>query len=78
MPGNLDDPRSLVRGLTVKGIRVHFIKEGLTFTGADGAMSALLLSMLGAVAEFEGSLIRERQAEGIAIPKAKVAQRNWV
>lgn len=33
-------------------------------------MSTLLLSMLGAVAEFERSLIRERQAEGIAIAKS--------
>ncbi len=31
----------------------------------------LLLSMLGAVAEFERSMIRERQREGIAIAKAK-------
>ena len=34
-------------------------------------MSMLLLSMLGAVAEFERSLIEERQREGIAIAKAK-------
>lgn len=67
---NLDDLRSIVRGLTAKGVRVHFVKEGLTFTGEDNAMSTLLLSMLGAVAEFERSLIRERQAEGIAIAKA--------
>lgn len=67
---NLDDLRSIVRGLTDKGVRVQFIKEGLMFTGEDGAMSTLLLSMLGAVAEFERSLIRERQAEGIAIAKA--------
>lgn len=67
---NLDDLRSIVRDLTGKGVRVEFIKEGLTFTGEDSAMSTLLLSMLGAVAEFERSLIRERQAEGIAIAKA--------
>jgi len=67
---NLDDLRAIVRDLTAKGVRVHFVKEGLTFTGEDNAMSNLLLSMLGAVAEFERSLIRERQAEGIAIAKA--------
>lgn len=66
---NLDDLRAIVRGLTDKGVRVEFIKEGLTFTGEDSAMSTLLLSMLGAVAEFERSLIRERQQEGIAIAK---------
>ena len=32
-------------------------------------MSVLLMSMLGAVSEFERSVIRERQREGIAIAK---------
>ena len=48
-----------------------FHKENLTFTGNDDAMSKLLLQMLGAVSEFERSLIRERQREGIAARKAK-------
>ena len=34
-------------------------------------MSNLLLSLLGAVAEFERSLIRERQREGIELAKKK-------
>ena len=34
-------------------------------------MSVLLLSVMGAVAEFERSIIRERQAEGIKIAKTK-------
>ena len=34
-------------------------------------MSRLLLSVMGAFAEFERSLIRERQREGVAIAKAK-------
>ncbi len=33
-------------------------------------MNTLLLSMLGAVAEFERSMLFERQREGIAIAKA--------
>jgi DNA invertase Pin-like site-specific DNA recombinase len=68
---NLDDLRRLVETLTAKGVRVEFLKEGLTFTGEDSAMSKLLLSVMGAFAEFERSLIRERQAEGIAIAKTK-------
>jgi DNA invertase Pin-like site-specific DNA recombinase len=52
------------------GVRVEFVKEALTFTGEDSAMNTLLLSMLGAVAEFERSMILERQREGIAIAKA--------
>jgi DNA invertase Pin-like site-specific DNA recombinase len=34
-------------------------------------MSNLLLSVMGAFAEFERNLIKERQREGIAIAKAK-------
>ncbi len=49
-------------------MRVQFAKEQLTFTGEDTAMATLLLSMMGAFAEFERSLIRERQREGIALP----------
>jgi DNA invertase Pin-like site-specific DNA recombinase len=73
---NLDDLRRLVETLTTKGVRVEFLKEGLTFTGEDSAMSKLLLSVMGAFAEFERSLIRERQAEGIAIAKANGVYRG--
>lgn len=68
---NLDDLRRMVKELTGRGVAVKFHKEGLTFTGDDSPMATLLLSMLGAVAEFERSLIAERRQEGIAIAKAK-------
>lgn len=68
---NLDDLRRTVQTLTARGVQVKFIKENLVFTGDDSPMSNLLLSILGAVAEFERSLIRERQMEGIAIAKEK-------
>lgn len=68
---NLEDLRRVVRELTAKGIAVEFHKENLKFTGEDSPMNTLLLSMLGAVAEFERSMILERQREGIAIAKAK-------
>ena len=67
---NLEDLRRIVRELTTRGVVVKFQKEGLSFTGEDSPMSNLLLSMLGAVAEFERSIILERQREGIAIAKA--------
>ena len=67
---NLEDLRRIVRELTGKGVRVEFVKESLTFTGEDSAMNTLLLSMLGAVAEFERSMILERQREGIVLAKA--------
>jgi DNA invertase Pin-like site-specific DNA recombinase len=66
---NLDDLRRMVQDLTGKGVHVQFVKENLTFTGEDSPMSNLLLSLLGAVAEFERSMIRERQREGIALAK---------
>jgi DNA invertase Pin-like site-specific DNA recombinase len=66
---NVDDLRRIVQNLTGKGVCVQFIKESLTFTGEDSPMSNLLLSLLGAVAEFERSMIRERQREGIALAK---------
>jgi DNA invertase Pin-like site-specific DNA recombinase len=70
MARNLDDLRRIVLGLTSRGVRVEFTKEGLSFTGEDSALSKLLLSVMGAFAEFERSLILERQREGIAIAKA--------
>jgi DNA invertase Pin-like site-specific DNA recombinase len=66
---SVDDLRKIVLDLTRKGVHVQFMKENLTFTGEDSAMSNLLLSLLGAVAEFERSMIRERQREGIAMAK---------
>lgn len=68
---NLDDLRKIVSCLTEKGIKLHFLKENLTFSGDDSPMSVLLLSVMGAFAEFERSLIKERQREGIAAAKAK-------
>jgi DNA invertase Pin-like site-specific DNA recombinase len=69
---NLDDLRQIVKGLTNRGISVRFVKECLTFTSdADSPMSNLLLSMMGAFAEFERSLIKERQREGIELAKKK-------
>lgn len=68
---NLDDLRAIVKGLTDRGVAVQFVKESMTFTGEDSPMSKLMLSVMGAFAEFERSLIKERQREGIAIAKTK-------
>ncbi len=73
---NLDDLRRLVQELTARGIRVEFVKEGLTFTGEDAPMATLLLSAMGAFAEFERALIRERQREGIALAKRRGVYRG--
>jgi DNA invertase Pin-like site-specific DNA recombinase len=69
---NLVDLRGLVDRLTGKGVTVRFIKENLTFTSdTTNPMNNLMLSMMGAFAEFERAVIRERQREGIAIAKAE-------
>ena len=68
---NLDDLRKLVFGLTERGVRVEFKKENLVFTGEDSPMANLLLSVMGAIAEFERQLIRERQREGITLAKRR-------
>ena len=68
---SLSDLLNLVQSLNEKGVSVRFHKESLLFTGADDKYQNLMLQMMGAVAEFERSMIRERQREGIA--KAKVA-----
>ena len=73
---NLDDLRSIVRRLTTKKVRVEFVKEQLSFTGDDNAMATLLLNVMGAFAEFERSLIRERQREGIVLAKKRGAYRG--
>jgi DNA invertase Pin-like site-specific DNA recombinase len=66
---NMDGLRRMVQELTAKGVQVQFVKEGPVFTGDDSPMSNLLLSLLGAVGEFERSLITERQREGIALAR---------
>jgi DNA invertase Pin-like site-specific DNA recombinase len=66
---NLVDLRSLVEDLTGRGVQVHFVKENLSFTGDDTSAAKLLLNVMGAVAEFERSLLKERQLEGIALAK---------
>lgn len=68
---NLDDLRKIVQDLTKRGIRIEFVKEHLTFTGEDSPMANLMLSVMGAFAEFERALIRERQREGIALAKQR-------
>lgn len=67
-----EDMQRIVRELMAKGVSVKFVKERLTFTaGTNNPIDELMFTMLAAFAQFERSLIRERQREGIAIAKAK-------
>ena len=63
---NISDLLHTVETLNDRGVVVEFIKEGLTFTGDDSAISRLMLTIMGGVAGFERAMIRERQLEGIA------------
>ena len=73
---NLQDLRELVDAINAKGAAVRFHKEGLEFAGEASPMSELLLNLLGAVAQFERSLIRERQREGIEAAKRRGAYKG--
>ena len=64
---NLDDLRRIVQTLTQRGVHI---------TGEDSPMANLMLSVMGAFAEFERALIRERQREGIALAKQRGAYRG--
>ena len=73
---NLDDLRRLVQELTGKKVQLEFVKEGLRFSGEDSPVAQLMLSVMGAFAEFERAIIRERQREGIALAKEKGVYRG--
>ena len=73
---NVDDLRRIVQEQTRRGVRVQFIKENLLFTGEDSPMANLMLTVLGAVGQFERELIRERQREGIALAKQRGVYRG--
>lgn len=69
---NTVDLLGLVESLTERGVTVEFIKERLTFSGDKGDhIGTLMLTILGGIAQFERALIRERQAEGIALAKQR-------
>jgi DNA invertase Pin-like site-specific DNA recombinase len=69
---DLRDLQDIIQRLNDKGVSVSFLKEKLTFSGdADDAFAKLQLQMMGAFAEWERNIIRERQAAGIAKAKAK-------
>lgn len=69
---NVEDMLRIVRELNSKGVSVVFVKENMNFAaGNDDPRSTLMFTMLAAFAQFERSLIKERQREGIAIAKAK-------
>jgi DNA invertase Pin-like site-specific DNA recombinase len=66
---NLRDLQEIIEGLVIKNISVKFHSENLVFTGDDSPMATLTLQMMGAFAEFERTITRTRQKEGISAAK---------
>lgn len=66
---NLRDLQNIIHELLKKGVSVCFRKENLLFTANSEPMATLMLHMMGAFAEFERSMIRSRQKEGIELAK---------
>ena len=70
---SLADLRGIVDELTNKGVTVTFLHENLAFAkDTSDPRADLMLGILGSFAEFERAIIRERQAEGIALAKKAV------
>ncbi len=80
MARNLKDLLSITESLQKKGVSIHFLKENISLIpkGESSAMTKLLMAMMGAVAEFERSLILERQREGIELAKLRKAYKGRV
>lgn len=68
---NLKDLLNIVHELNDKLVTVKFVTENLEFGGKDNPMGYLMLSILGAINQFEIANLKLRQAEGIAKAKAR-------
>lgn len=64
---NLRHLQEILDQMHEKGVSVRFIKENLLFTSNSDGISTLMLQMMGAFAEFERTMIRSRQKEGIEL-----------
>ena len=71
MARNTADLLSLVKKFNDKDVTLKFVKENLIFSGEANHMNDLMITLLGAIYQFERSMILERQREGIQIAKAK-------
>ena len=67
---SLIDLKQIVQEITDKGCKIHFVKENMTFSrDAVNHVADLTLNLLASFAEFERSILKQRQAEGIAAAK---------
>ena len=70
---NTLDIMQTIQDFTSKGINVVSTKEGLQtlINGKENPIAKMMIGILGTLAEFELSRIKERQAEGIAKAKER-------
>lgn len=71
---NLKDLLHTIETFNNKNVCIHFLNQGLRTldeNGKENAIAKMIISILGVVGEMERNQIRERQAEGIALAKAK-------
>ena len=69
---NVADLIEIIKKLNSKGVSVKFHKENLFFSSDESnPMSELMLNLLGAVYQFERSMLLERQREGIIRAQAE-------
>ena len=70
---NTIDIMQTIQGFTERGINVVSQKEGLytIVDGKENPVAKMMIGILGTLAEFELTRIKERQAEGIAKAKKK-------
>ncbi|MGP5080517.1 recombinase family protein [Corynebacterium variabile] len=74
---SMTDLRQIVNQVVAKGANVEFVHEHMVFSkDSSDPRSTLMLGILGSFAEFERSIIRERQMEGIAEAKKKGAYKG--
>lgn len=73
---DLNDLLGLIKDFTERGVGVKFHKENLSFTGDENPFQTLQLQVIGAVAQFERSIIKERQREGIEKAKGRGVYRG--
>ena len=68
---SLVDLHTIAEDLVGRAVSVRFLREGQTYSAKADPIAKLMLGLMGSVAGFERSILKERQAEGIARAKAR-------
>lgn len=68
---SLRDLLEIVDILVKRGVTIKFHTEGLTFTAIENPFATMQMQILASVAQFERTISKSRQREGINIAKSK-------